>query len=181
MSIKSFYSVVLLLPLVFAGCFKVETEPAKTEVEVSKTDDDPWAGHTQGLPFEFGFIHGIEQAQKQKKPVMFFITNTRCGWCKKLASESFTDADVKSLLDQFLLIIVDSDDRREHPVLAKLGVDRFPFIIFKSHEGETLAVAEGYKPKDEFEDIVVQAVNTVKHNEANVKADEKPSSEPAEK
>lgn len=174
-----FMAGMLLLPLV--GCMEIETGESVSETTITAPNNDPWFGHTQGLPFEFGFLHGIEQAQEQQKPVMFFVTNLRCGWCKKLATESFTDANIKSLLEHFVLIIVDSDDTREHPVLSKLGVHAFPFILFKSHEGETLAVSEGYKPKDEFEDIVVQALNAAKHNDAKDKSNKETSSVPVVK
>ena len=60
-----------------------------------------------GLPFFLGYENGLAAAKSSNKPVMFFVTATWCGWCKRLARESFTDPQIKKLLENFVLVIVD--------------------------------------------------------------------------
>ena len=43
---------------------------------------------------------------------MMFITTTWCGWCKKLANESFNNPEIRDLLANFVCVIVDGDTSR---------------------------------------------------------------------
>jgi thiol:disulfide interchange protein len=156
-----FLAMLAALPLVVAGCTKSEQNAesaASAEVEVGGAVADPaaWNEHTQGLTFVIGYNQGLEKAKAENKPAMLFVTATWCGWCKKLANESFNDPEVRQLLDKFVLVIVDLDSEGE--VAEKLGVQGVPYIVFESPEGKKLSVTEGYKPVPEFKADVEHAL-----------------------
>ena len=91
------HTVTLVVCLGILGC-ESSTPPA-----------DKWADHTQGLPFVVGYDQGRAAAAAQGKPAMMFITTTWCGWCKKLANESFNNPEIRDLLANFVCVIVDGD------------------------------------------------------------------------
>lgn len=119
-----------------------------------------WSSHARGLPFVLGFHKGLARSKATGKPVMFFVTATWCGWCKKLAAESFTDPAIKKLLESFVLVIVDGD--RERSESKYLGARGFPHVVFQSSSGKTLEICQGYKPKGFFKRIVERALATQK-------------------
>ncbi len=107
-----------------------------------------WSHHTGKLPFVVGYEAGVAQARKEHKPVMLFITTTWCGWCKKLAAESFADEQVIKALEGFVPVIADGDE--EHALLETLGVHSFPDVRFLSTDGKELGHVGGYVSKSEF-------------------------------
>jgi len=120
-------------------------------------EDLKWAEHTQHLPFIIGYEQGLAEAKAKHKPLMFFVTTTWCGWCMKHAQENFCNETVKSLLDKFVLVIVDGDSEPE--ALAALDAKRgFPHPIFQSAVGERLAEQVGYAPVDVFTKVIEDAL-----------------------
>lgn len=137
------------------GCGNAARE-AEVEVGDAVADPHDWNEHTQGLTFVVGYEAGMAKAKAENKPAMLFVTATWCGWCKKLANESFNDPEVRQLLDKFVLVIVDLDT--EQKIAEQLGVQGVPFIVFESPEGRKLAVNEGYVPVPEFKAAVEHAL-----------------------
>jgi thioredoxin-related protein len=120
-------------------------------------DAGSWDDHTQGLPFVFGYEQGMEQARAQGKPAMLFMTTTWCGWCKKLAHESFNDPEIKRLLtENFVCVIVDGDT--ESAAKSKLGVRGYPHVVFQSADGKKLAEQQGYTSASNFRAVIERAL-----------------------
>lgn len=119
---------------------------------------DKWAEHTQQLPFVVGYEKGLAEAKAQNKPAMLFVTTTWCGYCTKLAHENFTDTEIKSLLGNFVLVIVDGDT--EPDALSALNsTEGFPHIIFQSASGERLSEQLGYAPVADFKKVIQEALD----------------------
>ncbi|GIW92351.1 MAG: hypothetical protein KatS3mg110_0392 [Pirellulaceae bacterium] len=139
---------------VLTGCTGVVPDRA---VSSSKSDSDSWDHHTQGLPFVFGYEKGLAEAKAQQKPAMLFVTTTWCGWCKKLAKESFRDEEIRRLLtDHFVCVIVDGDTEKQ--AVGQLNVRGYPHVIFVDSEGHRVSECRGYVPKEEFKKIVEKAI-----------------------
>lgn len=157
-----YLALLAALPFVALGCSKSSSNAEVAEVEVGDAvaDTHAWNEHTQGLTFVVGYDAGLAKAKAENKPVMLFVTATWCGWCKKLANESFNDPEVRQLLDQFVLVIVDLDT--EGQVAEKLGVQGVPYIVFESPDGRKLSVTEGYKPVPEFKADIEHALEQLK-------------------
>lgn len=127
-------------------------------VSTANAPGEEWNDHTQHLPFILGYENGMAAAKAANKPAMLFVTTTWCGWCTKLADESFTDPEIKKLLDNFVLVIVDGDT--EQKALQTLGADEgFPHVIFQSSSGTKLGEQVGYAPAPEFKQVVQDALD----------------------
>lgn len=121
-----------------------EPKAAKSKSELPAA----WEHHAGKLPFVLGFEKGMASVRETGKPPMYFFTTTWCGWCKKLAGESFVDDEVVKVLEKFTPIIVDGDT--EKATCSKYGVTGFPKIVFADLKGEAVVSVGGYKPKAEF-------------------------------
>jgi uncharacterized protein YyaL (SSP411 family) len=91
---------------------------------------------------------------------MYFFTTTWCGWCKKLAGESFTDDEVVKVLQKFTPIIVDGD--KEKDACSKYGVSGFPKVVFADLKGEAVLSVDGYKEKKDFLATAQDAASKIK-------------------
>src|SRR5262249_29753869 len=110
--------------------------------------DAVWSREMGGVPFVVGYDKGLAAAKASGKPPMYFFTATWCGWCKKLADESFSDADVVRALSAFTPVLVDGDAERS--VCARFGVEGYPTVVFADAGGNALRRVDGYVPRDRF-------------------------------
>jgi thioredoxin-related protein len=158
----SFTFKAALLPGVMVGvCLWItgcseSNDQAPQGQSTSAASDKDWSDHTQGLPFIVGYEAGQAKAASNGKPVMYFVTTTWCGYCKQLAEESFNDAEVRELLGQFNCVIVDGDVESTD---GYAGFQGFPYIAFRSADGEDLASVSGYVPLKQFKAKAQAALN----------------------
>jgi thiol:disulfide interchange protein len=91
---------------------------------------------------------GMEQVEKQEKPVLIDFTASWCGWSRKLESEVFPTREVIALSQKFVCIRVDGDERPE--LVDRYVVDGYPTLLFLEHDGRELNRVSGYAPADEI-------------------------------
>jgi thiol:disulfide interchange protein DsbD len=73
----------------------------------------------------------------------------RCGACKKLDEETFTDGRVIELSKNFVCIKVNTD--KERGIVDKYGKIRFiPTLVFTDSQGDEIHRAIGFKNADKF-------------------------------
>lgn len=121
---------------------------------------DAWASHRGKIAFIHGYEKGMAAVKDTGKPPMLFITTTWCGYCKKLAGESFTDDGVVKVLAKFTPIIVDGDT--EKSVCTKYRANGFPKVVFCDMKGEAVSAVDGYVPKDQFLAKAEDAAKSIK-------------------
>jgi thiol:disulfide interchange protein len=97
-------------------------------------------------------------AKEQNKPVMIDFGADRCGACKKLDEETFTNEQVIELSKSFVCIKVNTDKQRE---IAD-GYDKIrfiPTIVFTDSQGHEVHRAVGFKNADKFLNEMHTALN----------------------
>ncbi|MBX3414439.1 MAG: DUF255 domain-containing protein [Pirellulales bacterium] len=148
-------SSLLLLGLLSAGIGCSRQEPGAAELETkspARTLTD-WGEHTQGLNFVVGYHAGMAKARGLNKPALLFVTESPCGWSKRLASENFNDPQFRDILDHFVLVIVDR--HRERDVADRLGATQSPFIAIDMpmprRRPRPIPIIKHYMPRPEFE------------------------------
>lgn len=128
---------------------------AATSVAQSGPGKD-WSHHTGKVPFVIGYDAGLATAKESGKPLMLFLTTTWCGWCKKLAADSFSDEAVAKELEAFVPVIVDGDVERD--VIARFDIGGYPDVRFVTVDGQQLGHVGGYVPKAEFRAAIAAAL-----------------------
>jgi len=106
------------------------------------------ASGDQGIAWVGDLDQAMETAATEKKPIMVDFYTDWCSWCKKLDSDTYTDAEVQKLAAQFVNAKIDAEADRA--AAEKYSVDGFPTILFLSPGGEEIHRVGGYAPPEEF-------------------------------
>jgi len=91
----------------------------------------PWCGEA------------FEKAKSEDKPIFLSIGYSTCHWCHVMAHESFEDAGIARLLDDFVCIKVDREERPDIDSVymsvcqALTGSGGWPLTIFMTPEQKT--------------------------------------------
>lgn len=91
-----------------------------------------------------------EQAKATGKLIMADFYTDWCGYCKKLDKETFPDARVALLSEEFVPIKVNAERGRGPELAKEYGVSGFPNIIFLDTEGTVVHKIGGYMPADGY-------------------------------
>lgn len=118
------------------------------EARAAKSAEKDWSHHMGGLPFVVGYEKGMAKAKADKKAVMVFTTTTWCGWCTKLAQDTFSNPDVRKALEPFVFVLVDGDVEKD--VVQKFGVKGFPNLRFQTVDETELGTIGGYRKPAKF-------------------------------
>jgi thioredoxin-related protein len=116
-------------------------------------------GKTDGW---LAFNEGMELAAKTGKPVIIDFYTSWCRWCRVMDSETFSNADVKKILEkEFITIRVDAEDKTDKleyignvytPVqlTRHFAVKGFPSLAYLESSGKKIMVVPGFKKPEEF-------------------------------
>ncbi len=149
-----------------ATATKSTTQAKATQKPAATTPTTPAAAKIEWVTYDVG----IQRAKKENKHVVVDFTTSWCGWCKKMEAETFSDSAVIKLMnDNFVSVKVIGDSERkldidgykiseEDLTRQTFGVRGFPAFAFLTAEGQSLGTLPGYRPKDQF----VELLNFVK-------------------
>ncbi len=113
---------------------------------------------------------GLQKAAKENKHVFIDFTAKWCGYCKKMDRETFSKAEVISMInDNFVPVRVDGDSQQELDIdgykitesnLTKqeFGVRGYPTFWFLKPDGTKLGAITGYRPPN----VMMDALTFVK-------------------
>lgn len=99
----------------------------------------------------------FEKARNEDKPVFLSIGYASCHWCHVMAHESFEDAEVAKVLNQFFVAI--KVDREERPdidalymssVAAMTGQGGWPMSVFLKPTGEPFFAGTYFPPERRY-------------------------------
>ena len=95
----------------------------------------------------YSYEEGKALGKIEKKKVFLHFYADWCGFCLKMAKETFRDAAVVSYLDKnFIAVKVNSDQEPE--TAAKYGVMGLPSNWFLTEMGQPIGEIPGYIPPD---------------------------------
>lgn len=108
---------------------------------------DSWA-----ISWNDDFDKALDEARENGKPLMVDFYTAWCHWCKELDSNTYTDAKVEELSDNFICVKVDAD---KNPNAAyKYNVRGYPTVIFLNYDSSVNKRVIGYKDPDVFAGIM---------------------------
>ena len=93
------------------------------------------------------YEEGMVVSKVEKKKVFLHFYADWCGFCRKMAQETFQDSSVVAFLNSnFIPVRVNTD--KEQQTAANYGVAALPFTIFLTDRGEPIISLPGYIPPD---------------------------------
>lgn len=93
------------------------------------------------------YEEGMVVSKVEKKKVFLHFYADWCGFCRKMAQDTFQDSSVVAFLNKnFISIRVNTD--REQQTAANYGVAGLPFNVFLTDHGEPIISIPGYIPAD---------------------------------
>ncbi|GAB5519104.1 MAG: hypothetical protein RhofKO_13550 [Rhodothermales bacterium] len=114
------------------------------------------------LPFQ----EAVAEAERTGKKVMIDAYSPRCGWCKKLHEEVYTDDAIQSYVnDNFVMTRLNIDERSDtlryggyvlpsSLLAAYWGATSTPTTVFLKSDGEAITGLPGFQKADFFLDVM---------------------------
>ncbi len=98
----------------------------------------------------------FEKAKAEDKPIFLSIGYSTCHWCHVMAHESFADNEIAKLLDAFVCIKVDREERPDIDAVymavcqALTGAGGWPLTIFMTPEQKPFFAGTYFPKKDRY-------------------------------
>lgn len=103
---------------------------------------------SDGIAFAKDYPSAVKQAKASKKVIMIDFYTDWCGWCKKLDSDTYSNAEVAKLSEQFVSVKLNAEKEGADQA-KKYAVRGFPTILFVNAAGQVQGKLVGYlAPKD---------------------------------
>jgi thioredoxin-related protein len=160
---KSLIYIIVILLLAGFGIYWIKTHPKKPIIA------EPVPDFTQlpPLPKEekkqepeklkeiYSYQEGLEVAKKLNRHVFMFFTAEWCTWCNKMKKETFTNAEIKDLTKNYIIIYVDADKEKE--VNQKYQVKGIPAYFMLDGQGRVVKTGAGFKNTTDFKQWLTMA------------------------
>lgn len=113
----------------------------KPQPEADKEDAKP------SLPPKT-YKEALELSKKTNKPMFLFFHADWCKWCKKMESETLSDAKVKEALSSYIVFYVDADNEKD--VAEKYNVGGLPSYYVADGSEAVKKEGSGFKNVNQF-------------------------------
>jgi thioredoxin-related protein len=94
------------------------------------------------------YAEALQRSAALGKPILAFFTADWCNWCQKMKTETMSDARVKTVLKNYILVYVDADKDRD--TTKKFGVTTLPSYVVTNANETKLKMDTGFKNADSF-------------------------------
>jgi thiol:disulfide interchange protein DsbD len=135
--------------LFFAAARYFDWNPGTRGVsQVQEPDALHWTGDDE---------QAFEEAARQGKPVLMDFYAEWCTECKEMDKNTFSDNQVKKLLQRMVLLKMDmteEDSPRVRNWIEKYKIPGAPTVIFFNERGGEISRFFGYKSAEEFKEFV---------------------------
>ncbi len=101
-----------------------------------------------GIAWASSFENALEEAQIDGKIVMVDFFTDWCGWCRRLDSDTYSNADVAAHARRIVCVKVNAERRTD--LARRYGVRVFPTITFLRPDGTQIDGIRGYLPPRQF-------------------------------
>lgn len=83
------------------------------------------------------------------RPLLLFITRSKCKYCTQMKSETFADDEVSSQINSgFVPLVI--DPKTDAALIKELKIASFPTTLIISPQSVTLDRIKGYLPPEQF-------------------------------
>lgn len=89
------------------------------------------------------------EAVKADRPLVLFITRSKCRFCMKMKSVTFADAEVTAQINSSFVPLA-IDPKTDAALIKELKIASYPTTLIISPEAVTLERIKGYLPPEKF-------------------------------
>ena len=104
------------------------------------------------VPEQAFWVHeypgALGRAEAEGKLVFMDVYADWCGPCRKMATDTFTDARVQTKLQEFIPLKIDAD--ADQALASRYNVQFLPSLFVLNASGEVIGQATGYHGPDEL-------------------------------
>lgn len=152
---------ILGLALIASGLFYLSLLwPKQNGVFKGPVDSDKITSSQSLLKWNDYSEELLQQAKKEHKPVLIDFFADWCLACHELDEKTFTNEEIQSLLQKFILIRFDStnDSEQLDQLRKKYGIVGLPTIIFYDSNGEWIKdiTLNEFEPPEKFKERLMQ-------------------------
>lgn len=131
------------------------------------------------LTWQSSYTQAIQDAAKDKKPIIIDFSTDWCGWSKKMDRETFADPSIQALLKDCTLARINPEQNDENNKIAeKLKVDSYPFIFVMNYKGEVISSQSGYMNVADFKEFLNKIMPVFKKNPLGYEEAKYPADDP---
>lgn len=102
----------------------------------------------QGQVKANSFEQAKSLASQYNRPILVIFGASWCQWCKKMDTETLTNANVKKMMEHYVLLHINTD--KDRSVATKFGVRSLPAYVITNAGEQKLKSAYGYMKAPEF-------------------------------
>lgn len=106
------------------------------------------AGTEGGIAWAPSFETAIGQARAERRYVMVDFYTSWCGWCRRLAGQTYQDPGVVARVSRMVAVRIDGDRNRE--LAAKYGVSAYPTVLFLNPDATVRHTSRGFQAPEAF-------------------------------
>ena len=139
--------------------------PQKTALAGDKEKKNPSSTKKADALTWHKYDEGLAKAKKEKKHILVAFYTSRCGWCRKMDQYTFTDKEIKKVLNKsYVAVKVDGQSKNkvksgdtkitEKQVAGEFRVRGYPTTWFLKHSGEKIAPYYGYADAHTFLNVL---------------------------
>jgi thioredoxin-related protein len=118
------------------------------------------AGFAQSIAWRADLSSARAEARKTGKIMMIDVYTDWCGWCKKLDTDTYTDAKVIAGSSSFIPLKINPETSTDGAAFVKtFGVSGFPTILFVEADGTLTNKIVGYLDGASFSDAMTKTLS----------------------
>ncbi len=148
----------LAVPLLLAGA--VACSGGESGAATKSTGGDADVAEIKSIPWVTSYKEALEQAKKEKKPILLDLFTDWCGWCKKMDASTYTDPDVIAISRKMVFLKLNAEKDPDGIELQnRMSVFSFPTTMVLDAGGEEVDRIPGYLTAEAFVKSVDRILN----------------------
>jgi len=119
----------------------------------------PLFGQSNGISWVTSFEEAKQESLTSNKPIMMKFFTTRCGYCRAMDNNTFTNAEIIEAAQELISLKINAETSEGRSLASRYSVNGFPTIVFVDGSGNVLHRSVGYYPPESFLNEIQQVTD----------------------